>query len=420
MKYKRFRISPSPTGTTHLGTARTGLVSFILAKKAKAPFHLRLEDTDAVRSTEQFAEGIVEAFTWLGVDFEKEVIKQSEQETAGVYRDIAEALISSGIAYYCGCSPSVLKKMKAHQVKNKSRLGYVGACRDSEHPSGALRLNIGAVREFLDENNEFHGGLKDLRFTDGVYGPRHVDIRDLNDVVLMRGNGAATYIFANTVDDMLTGITDIVRGADILPQTALQIVLRRVMSKLLGKSQTDPVYTHVPLVLGENKEKLSKRAPTTTSIVQYREAGYLPEAIAQFALALGNKSIPMEEPLSMVQIIERYDESQNSKVNIAFSEHQLLFVNKLHLRIKSAKELNKLMGTSFSEDLVNTFKARTKTLVQLKAEIEDALEIHKTYLSELKALAQLGFQSANCAKFRESFLDGKCTVGLEVIEQLKA
>jgi len=401
---KAYRFSPSPTGRLHLGSARTALISYVMSRKTNSKFYYRIEDTDAARSTKEFEDEITESMSWLGIHSESEVIRQSDQESSGVYRDIAKALIANGLAYYCQCSKKDLQNMKGAQLAQKRPLGYEGTCRARGHDKGVLRLNIGAVRMYL-EPNEFGGG-KDLRFADNVYGDRHVDIRDLRDIVLLRTNGTSTYLMANTVDDTITGITNIVRGADILPQTAIQILLRRVITAVLDLDTPIPSYTHVPLVLGENGEKLSKRAPTTKSIKELKEMGILPDAITQFILSIGNNSVPRDKALTLDEIVEVYDEKHNAKNNVAFSFHLLLHINKLHIRRMASSYW------SHHESVVDICKYRFKTLEEVTRDIQLSHDIISTHKKALQVLKDSDFNPEDCRKFRDTHLDGESSMSL--------
>jgi glutamyl/glutaminyl-tRNA synthetase len=383
-----------------------------MAKKSKSAFHYRVEDTDQARSTLEFEENLRESLEWLSITSELPTVRQSSQEEAGVYKDIVDAMVKAGVAYYCQCSTMALKKLKAQQIAMRKPLGYEGACAVSGHTSGVVRLNISAVRMFL-EPNEFGGG-KDLRFTDSVYGPRHVDIRDLRDVVLLRADGTATYLLANTADDFLTGVTDIVRGADLLPQTAIQILLRRVMAKVLKMPIVDPRYTHLPLVLSESGEKLSKRDPKTLSILDLRDQGFLPTAILQFILGVGNNSISKDKAMSLEEIVQAFDPSMNAKNNVAFSFHQLLHINKLHIRKMPAA----LIAPEYPEALVDVCKTRFKTLVDVREDIAKSYRIKTVHHDSLASLASLGFPESACKTFRANNI-GEPSMALEVLWELQ-
>ena len=393
------------------------MISYVLAQQANAEFFLRVEDTDTVRSTKEFEVDILNSLAWLGIKHSGTIIRQAEQEASGLYKDVAKKLVEAGLAYYCGCTRISLQKMKMAQIQEKLPLGYTGVCRDSGHESGALRLNMAKIRLALDTQGEY-GGLRHLKFTDNVFGSRNNDLRDLNDIVLLRANGEATYLMANTIDDLFSGVNNIVRGADILPQTIIQIVLRTVIARVSHLPEDIPIYTHVPLVLGENKEKLSKRSPTTKSVLEMKAEGLLPDAIIQFALAIGNNSVPKEEALSLDEIVKIYDASKNAKNNVAFSVHQLLFINKLHIRRTSEDELNTLMGTDFTPEVLKVCKFRVNNLVSLKEDAENVNLILSNFATELKELKATGISGETCKKFRDAHLNGASGVALDVLATL--
>jgi len=416
-KRKAFRFSPSNTGKLHLGSARTAMISYVLAQQVNADFHLRIEDTDLARSTEAFERDIVESISWLGIQFNETVVRQTQQAEGGLYSQVADILTKNHLAYYCGCSRLSLQKLKAAQIQDKLPIGYTGICRGKEHSTGPLRLNMAAVRLFLDEDNEY-GGLRHIKFTDNVFGSRNTDLRDLNDVILMRASGDATYLMANTVDDLFSGVTDIVRGADILPQAPIQIILRTIVAKLMHMPIDSPQYTHVPLVLGEGGEKLSKRSPSTKSILELKAEGIFPDAITQFTLAIGNNSISKEKALNLQEIVECYDPKQNAKNNVAFSTHQLLFINKLHLRRASTEELNTLMGTSFLDEVLTICKGRVNNLVSLKEDAEQVTGILDKFDGELYELKESGITPESCRAFRDEYLNGSSGVSLKILASL--
>ena len=410
-----YRFTPSNTGKLHLGSARTALISYVMSKKANKPFHLRIEDTDAARSTQEFEDEILDSLDWLGIKVDTEITKQSVNESSGLYGDVTKILIDKGLAYYCQCNIQSLKRLKAAQMRAKKPLGYEGNCRASGHTSGVLRLNIGAVRMFLDPN-EFGGG-KDIHFTDGVYGARHVDIRDLRDVVLMRSNGTATYLLANTIDDTMIGIHNIVRGADLLPQTAIQILLRQTIVKALSLTDSKLSYTHVPLVLGESGEKLSKRSPTTKSIRDLRYEGIMPNAISQFILGVGNNSVPRDRYVSPDELIDLYDETKNSKNNVAFSEHMLKHINKLHIRESSNTELRRLIDISdCPSEVLEVCKYRSDTINALRYDVKNTMFVLNKFDEQLRVIPQT---IEAYKEFRHSKLGDLATLGIPELQKLQ-
>ncbi len=412
-----FRFSPSPTGKLHIGSARTALISYVLSQQTNAPFIYRIEDTDVARSTKAFEVEMMDSLKWLGMTSDEAPIRQSDQESSGIYKEIAQRLIDAGLAYYCNCSKLDLKKMKVMQLQQKKPLGYEGTCRAYGNPSGVLRLDIGAVRMFLEPNE--HGGGKDLYFHDAVYGDRHIDIRDLRDIVLLRTDGTATYLMANTVDDTLSGVTDIVRGADLLPQTAIQILLRKVLVRVMGLNPQLPAYTHVPLVLGETGEKLSKRSKTTKSIKELEDEGILPEAIIQFVLGVGNNSVLQDSKQSLEDIVKTYDSSQNAKKNVRYSDHQMYRINKLHIQAMTHGEINEHLRTSYEAKLIDVCKYRVNTMVLLKQDLEKTQMILKTFDNDLDQLQSNDFNDDACQLFRLNKLGGESSMSLKDLASLR-
>lgn len=410
----KYRFTPSNTGVLHIGSLRTALTSYILAKKDKGSFILRMEDTDKARSTAAFSKNILDSLQWSGIRHNGDILSQETNHNSGVYKSIIKNLVDNGIAYYCSCSIDTLKSMKMQQIRSKTRIGYTGYCRDAGNTSGVLRLNMAKVRTLLDDQNEY-GGKRFIKFSDGVYGSRNVDLRDLNDAVLARANGMPTYLLANTADDLLSNVNHIVRGADLLPQTVIQMALRKSIAMTSGHDIANPAYTHLPLVLGEQGEKLSKRNPTTTSILQYKEKGIMPDALNQFILSIGNNSIPKDKPLMLPELISTYDVTKNTTNNIKYSESFLYFLNKLHIRNTSNTDLNKLMSSSFTDNILDTAKIRVNNLVDLKNECNTITNILNQYSRELSELKDTSAKS--CKAFRKKFL--KNSKGISVIDLKK-
>lgn len=402
------RFSPSPTGKLHLGSLRTALISYFTSEK----FVLRIEDTDAKRSTKESEVEIIDTFQWLEIPIEGDVVRQSQQEADGAYRGIVDALVAQGYAYYCNCSVDQLKEMKSQQIKNKERrLGYNGKCREAKNDigSGVVRLNSRKIGE--------ERGDKFFTFEDDVFKTRRVDFRDVPDAVLLRANGTATYVLANTIDDMQAGVNYIARGADIITQTATQMALREAIAWSTSMANPTVQYSHLPLILGGRKEKLSKRNPDTKSILEYKQQGYTKEAIVQFVMSLGNKSIPTDRALSMQEMHTAYDVKHLRRNDTAFLEHKLLHLNALHIKRMSVEDISndiyELYGTRIDSKLLSGFHYRAQTLLELKqkcGEFTDAIAAHKP---ELEQLQKSGFSIEGCKEFRREALRGMRTPPLK-------
>lgn len=412
---KKYRFTPSNTGVLHIGSLRTALVSYILSKQDKGSFILRMEDTDTSRSTQEFSTNILDSLTWAGIKHDGKILSQSNNYSKGVYKNIIQDLLDNNLAYYCTCSVETLRNMKRQQIRSKSKIGYNGACRDSKNTEGVIRLNIPNIRKLIDRTGEY-GGRRSTKFIDGVYGSRNIDLRDINDIVIARATGMPTYILANTVDDLLANVNHIVRGCDLLPQTVSQLILRESISIVSNKVSDTPLYTHLPLVLGEQGEKLSKRNPATTSILQYKERGILPDALNQFILSIGNNSVPRDKAITLDTLIKIYDVTKNAKNNVKYSEHLLYFINKLHIRKTTNDNLNKLLGTSFKNDILDVCKYRVDNLISLKEECTKTLETLKSYNKELKSLSNTSI--ITCKTFRKKYLNNSKGVSITTLRQL--
>ena len=400
------RFSPSPTGKLHMGSLRTALISYFTSKS----FVLRVEDTDVKRSTKESEVEIIDTFKWLGIKPDGEVVRQSQQEASGAYKGMVDALIAHGYAYRCACSIDELREMKTQQIKNKERrLGYNGKCRDSHNGSGVVRLNTRKIGE--------ERGDKFFVFEDDVFNTRRVDFRDVPDAVLLRSNGTATYILANTIDDMQAGVNYVARGADIITQTATQMALREAIHLSTGIPNPEVQYSHLPLILGSKNEKLSKRNPDTKSILEYKAKGFTKEAIVQFVLSLGNKSIPTNRALHMGEMKSLYDVKKLRRNDTGFLEHKLLHLNGLHLKRMDASTAHQMItdlyGVSLDIKLISGFKERTQTLLELKNRCEEFTALVSAKPEGLKKLNDDSFSIEACKEFRKTVLGGVRTPPLK-------
>ena len=265
MATTRLRFAPSPTGFLHVGGARTALFNWFVARQAGGEFLLRIEDTDAERNREEWVDGLQHALRWLGVDWDGEVLRQSNRFDE--YRDAAARLLDAGLAYYCDCTP---EQVQARNKEAGRPPGYDGFCRDRELGPGegrALRFRT------PDEGT--------TSFTDLIRGEVTFENRNLEDFVLLRSNGTPPFLLANAVDDVDQGITHVVRGEEHVNGTPKYLLLRDA----LGHSQ-QPVFAHLPVIVNEKRQKLSKRRDDV-ALEGYRDRGYLPEAMANYLATLG-------------------------------------------------------------------------------------------------------------------------------------
>jgi len=403
------RFAPSPTGMSglHLGSLRTMLTSWLVARQGQGQFRFRIEDTDRIRSLKETEEKIMNGMEWLGIDYDGPVERQSDNSER--YTTIINKMLEYGLAYYCNCSVDYLKHMKAHQIRTKARIGYNSRCREDNHDTGTLRLNVKAVCKTM--------GITRVEVQDDILGNHRYDYRDVLDVVLVRADGTPTYILANTVDDTWNGIDYITRGADLFPQTATQVVIRMAILHVLGKPQAPIRYAHLPLITDIKKSKLSKRDPNTKGLMDYKAEGYMPNAVMQFALSLGNASIPIDHAMSFDDILQSFDITKSRASNTAYQDHTLLFVNRLHIRATDSAVLGAMLqdlyGTTADAKLIDLFKYRVSTLRQLNDHLQAVLRAVIDYPDEVQLLRQENFSATVCQKFRRSILHDLQTAPLE-------
>ena len=315
----RVRFAPSPTGSLHLGSARTALFNFLYARHHGGVNVLRIEDTDAARSTEASAEGILEGLGWLGLSWDEGPIHQSQRMSH--YARAVEELLSRGLAYRCVCTPDELKERREAALASGHAPGYDGRCRDRKDiPAGAPA----AVRFRVSDEGE-------TTFADLVKGPLSKRNDEIDDFVIRRSDGSPLFYLSGAVDDAEMGITHVIRGDDHVPNTFKQILLWRAMDAPV------PAFAHVPLIHGLDKGRLSKRHGAT-SIQAYRDLGYLPAAMNNYLARLG-WSAGDQEIFSLAELIEKFTLEHVGKSPAIFSPEKLLWVNAHHLRETPVAEL---------------------------------------------------------------------------------
>jgi glutamyl-tRNA synthetase len=333
----RVRFAPSPTGQLHVGNARTALFNWLLARSRGGTFVLRIEDTDAERSSRESERAILEDLRWLGLTWDEGVeaggdhgpYRQSER--VHVYRAHAVELLSAGLAYRCFCSAAQIEADRAAALADGRPPKYVGRCRDlpPEAARGRVERGEAAVVRFRVP------GRREVAFRDVVRGEVRFATDVIGDPILLRSDGLPAYNFAVVVDDALMGITHVVRGEDHLSNTPRQILLYEAFG------WRPPVFAHVPLVLGPDHAPLSKRHGAT-SVAEFRARGYLPEALANY-LALvgwspggGQEVLPLEELASRFRI-----EDVGSSAGV-FDVEKLAWFNRHYLKTAARGRLVRL------------------------------------------------------------------------------
>jgi glutamyl-tRNA synthetase len=323
----RLRIAPSPTGAMHVGTGRTALFNWLFARHTGGTFIVRIDDTDDLRSDPSFEADILEGLRWLGLQWDEGVAvggphgsyRQSDRYPR--YREAAEVLVSDGAAYPCFCTTAELDERRKEAEAAGRPPGYDGRCRSIDPSQAAARRSAGegaAIRLAITRP-----GM--TTFTDLIRGEIRVDHDNLDDFVLLRSDGRPTYHLASTVDDVDYEITHVARGEDLLPSTPRHVQLTLALGAEI------PIYAHIPLIHGPDGKRLSKRHGAK-AVIEYREAGYLPEALDNYLCLLGWS--PGEDltifPLSLA--VERFELAAVSKNPAVFDLAKLDWVNGEHIR----------------------------------------------------------------------------------------
>lgn len=357
----RVRFAPSPTGYLHIGGARTALFNWLFARHNKGKFILRIEDTDRSRSTEEYIEAIIEGMKWLKLDWDEGPYRQTDRFE--IYRSYVERLLIEGRAYRCYCTPEELEERRQKALSEGRSPKYDGRCRDIKEPIPGKPF---AVRFMMPQEGQVV--IKDL-----IKGEVVFENSQLDDLIIMRSDGTPTYNFVVVVDDVEMGITHVIRGDDHLNNTPKQIHIYRALGYEL------PEFAHLPMILGADKTRLSKRHGAT-SVLAYRDMGYLPDALVNYLVRLG-WSYGDQEVFTRQELIDYFSFENVGKSSAIFNPEKLLWLNSQYIMKSDDKELAELVipflikdgtieeGTELDFDwlskAVKTLKERAKTLVEL-------------------------------------------------------
>jgi glutamyl-tRNA synthetase len=324
----RVRFAPSPTGFLHIGAARTCFFNWLFARHHEGSFILRIEDTDAARSSEAMTAGIIEGLGWLGLDWDEGPVFQSRRISA--YRKKAMELVEKGFAYTCYCTPEEIQERIKKTPESGDFWGYDRFCLDLSDEQRIRFESQGrakAVRFLVPEG--------EIRYTDRIHGDISVDSENIEDFVLLRGDGLPTYHLSVVVDDIASQITHVIRGDDHISNTPKQILLYRAFGIEL------PKFAHLALILGPDKKKLSKRHGVT-SVLEFRDQGYLPLAFLNF-LAQMSWSPGEEKVYSLDELVGKFSLKKVSKGSPVFDLNKLEWLNGRMISELSAEELTPLV-----------------------------------------------------------------------------
>ena len=344
----RTRFAPSPTGYLHVGGARTALYCWLYARKMKGKFVLRIEDTDLERSTPAHIQTILDAMKWLGLDWDEGPFYQTQRFDR--YKEIIQKLLDEGKAYRCYCSKERLEGLRECQIANKDKPRYDGYCRN--------------LKEFQEcpyvirFRNPEEGSVK---FDDLVHGPIEFQNSELDDLVIARSDGSPTYNFCVVVDDFDMGITHVIRGDDHINNTPRQINIL----KALGAEP--PLYAHVPMILGDDGKRLSKRHGAV-DVMLYRKEGYLPEALLNYLVRLG-WSHGDQEIFSIDEMVELFDIKDVNKAPAAFNTDKLQWLNQHYLKTSDPHHVAEYLKWNMEDEGIDLAKGPDLTEI-VKAQAE--------------------------------------------------
>lgn len=329
----RTRFAPSPTGNLHVGSVRSALYAWLYARHHKGEFILRIEDTDQTRSTDESTQIILEGMSWLGLTADEGPIYQKDRLKR--YQEMVHTLLEEGKAYRCYCSKSRLDDLRAEQMKAKQKPKYDGCCREK----GLPHRDEPYVIRF---KTPIEGAVA---FHDEVYGDITVNNTELDDLVIQKGDGYPTYNLAVVVDDSDMGITHVIRGDDHINNTPRQIHLFNAFKAPL------PRFAHLPMILGDDGKKLSKRHGAV-SVLEFKEEGYLPKALLNYLVRLG-WSHGDQEVFSVEEMIEHFDFNAVSRGTSSFNYDKLNWLNQHYLKTMPVEALKQSLVPFYEAQQVN-------------------------------------------------------------------
>ncbi|MFC0323562.1 glutamate--tRNA ligase [Gallibacterium melopsittaci] len=395
----RTRFAPSPTGYLHVGGARTALYSWLYAKHNQGEFVLRIEDTDLERSTQEATDAILDSMAWLGLSWEHGPYYQTKRFDR--YNQVIDQMLEQGLAYRCYCSKERLEALREEQEKNKEKPRYDRHClHDHSHDPSEPHV--------VRFKNPTEGSVI---FDDAVRGKIEISNSELDDLIIRRTDGSPTYNFCVVVDDWDMGITHVIRGEDHINNTPRQINILKALNAPI------PQYAHVSMILGDDGQKLSKRHGAV-SVMQYRDEGFLPEALLNYLVRLG-WGHGDQEVFSIDEMVEYFDIHQVSRSASAFNTDKLLWLNHHYIRELPAEKVASYLAWHMQDQQINTENGPALT------EIVKALGERCKTLKEMAAASRYfyedfaEFDEAAAKKHLKSAAIAPLTEVLSQLEQLE-
>ncbi len=394
------RFAPSPTGHLHIGGARTAIFNWLFAKNREGKFILRIEDTDVNRSTQEMVDSILEALDWLGLKWDEGPFFQSER--MDIYNKYIQKLLDTGQAYYCKCSPEEVEQMRKEAMEKGEKPKYNGRCREL-----GLGPGEGRVVRFKTPISGSTG------YKDVLKGWISVDNKELDDFVIMRSDGTPTYNLAVVIDDATMGITHVIRGDDHMSNTPKQVLLYQAFGFDL------PEFIHVPMILGEDRKRLSKRHGAQ-SVLEYKEMGYLPEALVNYLVRLG-WSHGNQEIFSIEELIKKFSLKGLSSSACIFNPEKLNWVNAQHI-----KKCNDLRLAELLKEFLN--KKGLNGEVDYLRKIVPMLKPRATTLDEMAYMSEyfvidddkISYDTSLLKKFMKKEVVGLIKLIIQGLEKLSS
>lgn len=386
------RFAPSPTGYLHIGGLRTALFNYLFARSNNGKFLLRIEDTDLARNSLEATEAIIEAFKWVGMDYDGEVLYQSKR--FDLYKSYIDKLISEDKAYYCYMTKEELDELRESQKAKGETPRYDNRYRDFK---GTPKAGIDPVVRIKAPLEGY------IEFNDGVKGNIKVAAKELDDFIIARSDGSPTYNFVVTIDDALSKVTDVIRGDDHLSNTPKQIIVYNALGFQI------PNFYHVPMILNPQGHKLSKR-DGAMSVMDYKKDGYLPEAILNFLVRLG-WSYEDKEIFSMEEMLKLFDPKDLNSSPSSYNQDKFLWLNAHYIKEKSNDDLEILLQEwkcpkiekSKRDVLYTALKDRVQTLKDFAALANEILNIPSSYDEKsMQKIDKEGFEIIK--KFKDTLL----------------
>jgi glutamyl-tRNA synthetase len=408
----RVRFAPSPTGLPHVGNIRTAMFNWLFARHTGGRFILRIEDTDVTRRVEGAEETIMDGLKWLGLDWDEgpevggDYGPYYQSQRVELYRQAAERLVTHGDAYYCYCSPERLEEIRAEQARRKQpQQGYDRHCRDLSSQERAQKEAEG-IKPVVRFKAPLEG---QTRYHDVIWGDVVFEHSTIDDFVLLKSDGYPTYHLANVVDDHAMEISHVIRGEEWISSTPRHLLLYQALGL------EPPQFAHLPMILGPDRAKLSKRHGAV-SIIEYREQGYLPETVFNFLALIGWSLDDKTEIMSQQELVENFSLERIGKTGAIFNREKLDWMNGVFIRKLSYEDLLRKIMPFLESGLPKEVKRPISQ--QYVSRMVPLIQERINTLAEAATYADFFF--VDMPEYEASMLIGKKMTGETTLEALKA